>query len=170
MTTAEALPTSDHLRKLAIEATKEVGTILMTSEITAKTKKAAVKKLVAAKITWKMLATKTSTKEVKKELLPLKIVQKPKTTSTIKPVKPVVTKTVAKKVNGYYKVQAGLFASRSSADRLAEKLQAAGFETYVKKLTSGWRVQAGAFKTKAQADRLKASLRAHGFQSKVIYE
>ena len=170
MATFEALPTSDHLKKLAIEATKEVENIPITLEAIAKVKKAIVKKTQASKTTYKFPVTPIVSQQVKKEVQPQKIVQKPKSLTAKKVIQPVAAKTTTRKTVGYYKVQVGLFGSRAAADTTGKKIQTAGFDSYVKKLTNGWRVQAGAFKTKAEADRLKASLKAHGFQSLVIYE
>lgn len=75
-----------------------------------------------------------------------------------------------------YKVNAGFFVNKSDASRLAEKLNASGFETCIKKVDDpamvgkGWRVQVGAFKSKANALNLQRSLKAKGFESTLVYE
>jgi len=165
MVTSEALPSTDHLQKLAIEATKEGENIPITLEAVAKVKIATVKKIKVGKIVKKMPLFQLVTKEVKT----IKWVPTTKPPAK-KTVKPVAIKVTAKKVKGYYKVQVGFHTSRSSADSQAEKIQAAGFKSFIKKLPNGWRVQAGAFRTKAEANRFQATLKTYGFKSKVIYE
>jgi N-acetylmuramoyl-L-alanine amidase len=70
----------------------------------------------------------------------------------------------------YYKVQAGVFNSKSNALSLSKKLKTSGFETFIRKLSSGWRVQAGAYRSKKWAQKLQRSLRAKGFDSVLVYE
>lgn len=70
----------------------------------------------------------------------------------------------------YFKVQAGVFSSKSNALALERKLNASGFATYTKKVTNGWRVQVGAFYKKSHAQHLQSSLSAKGFESTIIYE
>ncbi|MFH1576558.1 MAG: SPOR domain-containing protein [Candidatus Margulisiibacteriota bacterium] len=70
----------------------------------------------------------------------------------------------------YYKVQAGVFADKQSANSQVEQLRAAGFETFVRKVSQGWRVQVGAYRGKSWAQELQSSLKAKGFDSGIIYE
>ena len=81
---------------------------------------------------------------------------------------------VRKKAGGagkcYYKVQAGWFADKSNAEKLANQLKAKGFDIYVKKVRDGWRVQVGAFRSKTEAKVLQSTLGEKGFNSQIIYE
>lgn len=95
----------------------------------------------------------------------------PKRTVCKKAAKP--TKACQPKVaqgTHYFKVQAGVFKNKASAQALAERIEAAGFSTYVKKVASGWRTQVGAFRIKKQAQALQKKLAGKGFKSIVIYE
>lgn len=88
------------------------------------------------------------------------------------PVRRSVPKVISqpKRVNQYYKVQAGYYAERDSAQELIDKLQSNGYATYLKKVGSGWRVQVGAFKTQKEAAGLRGALLSNGFSSEIVYE
>jgi cell division protein FtsN len=73
-------------------------------------------------------------------------------------------------VGSYYKIQAGLFAGKTEAEALAEKMTAGGISVFIRKVGGSWRVQAGAYRTKDMADKEQAALDAKGFKSQVIFE
>lgn len=80
--------------------------------------------------------------------------------------KPAVTEKLH-----YYKVQAGVFKTKTEALSLAKKLDSSGFPTFVRKLENGmWRVQVGAFKTRNRAEILQGQLKTKGYSSTIIYE
>jgi cell division protein FtsN len=70
----------------------------------------------------------------------------------------------------YYKIQAGVFADRSEAQELAEKMKAAGISVFVRKVKAGWRVQAGAYNTRAAAAKMQSGLKQKGFDATIIHE
>ena len=70
----------------------------------------------------------------------------------------------------YYKIEAGLFADKTQADALGEKMKASGIAIYIKPVGENWRVQAGAYRLQAQADKAKADIASKGFESKVVFE
>lgn len=71
----------------------------------------------------------------------------------------------------YYKVQAGLFTDKASADKLVAQLKDAGVSAFVRKISaSGFRVQVGAYRTRAKAQGLVSELKSKGFDCSIIYE
>lgn len=62
-----------------------------------------------------------------------------------------------------YRVQTGAFKNKGSADALAAKVRAAGFETYVTIVDGLYKVQVGAYSKKANATAQAAKLKAAGF-------
>jgi hypothetical protein len=87
------------------------------------------------------------------------------------PAKPeVVKKRASPPDTKYYKVQAGVFGSKTNASDLAKKLRASGIDTFIRKVSQGWRVQAGAYMSKKWALNQQHKLKAKGFESRIIYE
>jgi N-acetylmuramoyl-L-alanine amidase len=70
----------------------------------------------------------------------------------------------------YYKVQAGLFETKTEAQALVRELKEKGFTSFIREVDSASRVQAGAFRTKDRAQVLVDQLKAKGFNSDIIYE
>lgn len=71
----------------------------------------------------------------------------------------------------YYKVQAGLFTSKTDAEKLVSELKANGVSGFVRKVSSqAWRVQVGAYRTKPKAQVMLSELKAKGFSGTIIYE
>ena len=87
------------------------------------------------------------------------------------PAKIVKPSTVPLEQNKYYKVQAGLFKSKTDAQTMVDKLKANGFSPFIRKLKDGsFRVQVGAFRAKSQAQTMVSQLSQKHFDSIVIYE
>lgn len=64
-----------------------------------------------------------------------------------------------------YRVQTGAFSKRENADRLLDKVKAAGFDTYMVKADGLYKVQVGAYANRANAERQKQKLEAAGFET-----
>ncbi len=68
-------------------------------------------------------------------------------------------------------VRAGVFADRSNAESLSEKLSQSGFTSTISKMSTPegerYAVQVGAFSDRSNADKLAESLRASGFSANV---
>lgn len=64
-----------------------------------------------------------------------------------------------------YVVQAGSFSDSRNANKLADRIKAAGFDAIVKGEAGQYKVQCGVFEVKANADALVASLKAAGFEA-----
>lgn len=62
-----------------------------------------------------------------------------------------------------YRVQTGAFSKKSNATALADKLKAAGFDTYIVQNDNLYKVQVGAYSVKANADAMAAKLKAAGY-------
>jgi len=62
-----------------------------------------------------------------------------------------------------YRVQTGAFSKKSNATALADKLKAAGFDTYIVQSGNLYKVQLGAYSVKANADAMAAKLKAAGY-------
>lgn len=62
-------------------------------------------------------------------------------------------------------VQAGVFESKSNAEKLFRKLKKAGFDALVKKRNGQWVVQCGAFSSKTNAENLVKLLKKAGFSA-----
>lgn len=67
-----------------------------------------------------------------------------------------------------YKVQAGAFANKGNADKLANELKSKGYNAYVYQ-DKLYKVQAGAFSKKENAEKLAAELKAKGYNT-FIYQ
>jgi tetratricopeptide (TPR) repeat protein len=71
---------------------------------------------------------------------------------------------------GYY-VQTGYFKAKTNADKLNEKLERKGYESYVvtvlKSNSAFYRVKVGRYKTKAEAEAEAKKLKKDGFVTKV---
>lgn len=64
-----------------------------------------------------------------------------------------------------YRVQTGAFSKKSNATALADKLKAAGFDTYIVQSGNLYKVQVGAYSVKANADATAAKLKAAGYDT-----
>lgn len=64
-----------------------------------------------------------------------------------------------------YRVQTGAFSKKSNATALADKLKAAGFDTYIVQSGNLYKVQVGAYSVKANADAMAAKLKAAGYDT-----
>lgn len=69
-----------------------------------------------------------------------------------------------------YKVQAGIFSSKESADSLVEDLGIYGFDTFVVLRHNMYSVQCGAFKDQNNASDLTDKLRSKGFDAYVYLD
>lgn len=78
----------------------------------------------------------------------------------------------AKPPAGNWAAQVGSFAKKSSANRIARQLDAAGFDSYVSEMTQGgktlYRVRVGPVVSREEADDLIARLDASGHKAKVM--
>ena len=63
-----------------------------------------------------------------------------------------------------YKVQVGAFMRKDFAERLKQKLEDAGFETYIVTVDNLYKVQVGAFNIKANADAMLKKLSGAGYK------
>jgi len=78
------------------------------------------------------------------------------------PAKPAPTQVAAVAPAGHFSIQVGAFADRASADKLASRLRARGYDTFVK--TDGeaaakrFRVRVGPVKERTRAEQLAAKL------------
>ncbi len=66
---------------------------------------------------------------------------------------------------GTYVVQAGSFTDSRNADKLADRIKAAGFDAIIKGEAGQYKVQCGVFQVKANADTLVAKLKTAGFEA-----
>jgi cytoskeletal protein RodZ len=175
MAVKEQLPSAAHLKKLAemasLEAAQLAGTKEAKTKIRTVTATGEVKTLAKAQLP--AIANKAVvTPEAKVAQVDKKIVapvaksvavitQPAKSKTSIKPTKTATKTSAVAKPGAWYKLQAGLFASKSAADSLTSCLMKVG---------QNWRVQAGAFKTKARALAQQSTLKAKGFSAAIIYE
>jgi DedD protein len=78
------------------------------------------------------------------------------------PTKPVPAKVAAATPTGRFSVQVGAFADRASADKLASRLRAHGYDTFVKADSEAggkrFRVRVGPVNARARAEELAAKL------------
>ena len=63
-----------------------------------------------------------------------------------------------------YKVQVGAFMRKDFAERMKQKLEDAGFETYIVTVDNLYKVQVGAFNIKANADAMLKKLSGAGYK------
>ena len=70
----------------------------------------------------------------------------------------------------YYKVIAGVFKNKSSAQTQITSLKNKEFESFIKRTRHGYRVQVGAYRSLAEAKTLQAKLKESGFESYVVRE
>jgi N-acetylmuramoyl-L-alanine amidase len=68
-----------------------------------------------------------------------------------------------------YKVQAGAFAEKENADKLAEQLKKDGYNVYIYK-EDLFKVQVGAFREQENAEKLAAGLKAKGYVAYIYQE
>lgn len=64
-----------------------------------------------------------------------------------------------------YRVQTGAFSVKANADKLADKLKAAGFATYIVKIGNLYKVQIGAYSVKTNAQAMEKKLKAAGYDA-----
>lgn len=67
-----------------------------------------------------------------------------------------------------YRVQTGAFSKKINALNLAERVQAAGFQTYVTFVDNMYKVQVGAYSKKENATAEAARLKAAGFNTYIV--
>lgn len=79
--------------------------------------------------------------------------------NTLKNVKPATPSNVL------YRVQTGAFSVKANADKLADKLKAAGFDTYIVKIGNLYKVQVGAYSVKTNAQAMEKKLKAAGYDA-----
>lgn len=65
--------------------------------------------------------------------------------------------------NAVYHVQVGAFSNKDNADRMLEKVKAAGYDTYLVKVDNLYKIQVGAYSVKANADAMLARVKASSF-------
>jgi cell division septation protein DedD len=86
----------------------------------------------------------------------------PTTAAKPAPPKPTPVKVAALTPAGRFSVQVGAFADRASADKLASRLRAHGYDTFVKSDTEAggkrFRVRVGPVNARARAEELAAKL------------
>lgn len=63
-----------------------------------------------------------------------------------------------------YRVQVGAYKVKANADKMAEKLKAAGYKTFVAETDGIYRVQIGAYREKANAERIAMRLKNEGYK------
>ena len=71
---------------------------------------------------------------------------------------------------GLYRVQTGVFKSKTNADAMLAKVKAKGFDTYMVKAGDLYKIQVGAFKVKANAEAMMKKLQAAGFSAFITTE
>lgn len=64
-----------------------------------------------------------------------------------------------------YRVQTGAFSVKENADRMLEKVKAAGFDTYMVQVNGMYKIQVGAYSVKSNADAMANKLKAAGFDT-----
>ena len=64
-----------------------------------------------------------------------------------------------------YRVQTGAFSVKENADRMLEKVKAAGFDTYMVQIDGMYKIQVGAYSVKSNADAMATKLKAAGFDT-----
>ena len=64
-----------------------------------------------------------------------------------------------------YRVQTGAFSVKENADRMLEKVKAAGFDTYMIQVDGMYKIQVGAYSKKENADAMANKLKAAGFDT-----
>lgn len=67
-----------------------------------------------------------------------------------------------------YKVQVGAYKDKTNANKMADKLQAAGFATYVVEVNGLYKVQTGAFSKKENAEKEMKNVKAKGFDAFLV--
>lgn len=67
-----------------------------------------------------------------------------------------------------YRVQTGAFSKKINALNLAEKVEAAGFQTYLAFVDGMYKVQVGAYANKDNANAQAAKLKAAGFKTYIV--
>lgn len=67
-----------------------------------------------------------------------------------------------------YRVQTGAFSKKINALNLAEKVEAAGFQTYIAFVDNMYKVQVGAYSKKENATAQAAKLKAAGFKTYIV--
>lgn len=67
-----------------------------------------------------------------------------------------------------YRVQTGAFSKKINALNLAEKVEAAGFQTYIAFVDNMYKVQVGAYRNKENAAAQAAKLTAAGFKTYIV--
>jgi len=67
-----------------------------------------------------------------------------------------------------YRVQTGAFSKKINALNLAEKVEAAGFQTYLAFVDNMYKVQVGAYTNKDNANAQAAKLKAAGFKTYIV--
>ncbi|MDL2301345.1 SPOR domain-containing protein [Lachnospiraceae bacterium OttesenSCG-928-D06] len=64
-----------------------------------------------------------------------------------------------------YRVQTGAFSVKENADRMLEKVKAAGYDTYMVQVDGLYKIQVGAYSVKSNADAMLAKIKASGFDA-----
>ena len=64
-----------------------------------------------------------------------------------------------------YRVQTGAFSNKDNADRMLEKVKAAGYDTYMVQVDGLYKIQVGAYSVKSNADAMLAKIKASGFEA-----
>lgn len=69
----------------------------------------------------------------------------------------------------YYRVQIGAYKDKAEAQKVAHKVNTAGFDAFVKQYDKYFKVQVGAYKDNAQAEQMADRIRAAGFDCFIAY-
>lgn len=64
-----------------------------------------------------------------------------------------------------YRVQTGAFSVKENADRMLERVKAAGFDTYMVQVDGLYKIQVGAYSVKTNADAMLGKVKAAGFDA-----
>lgn len=64
-----------------------------------------------------------------------------------------------------YRVQTGAFSNKDNADRMLEKVKAAGYDTYMVQVDGLYKIQVGAYSVKSNADAMLAKIKESGFDA-----
>lgn len=69
------------------------------------------------------------------------------------------------KPNTLYRVQIGAYSVKENAEKMAEKLEADGFNTYIVEVDNLYKVQIGAYGVKENAEKMAAKAKAEGYNT-----
>ena len=69
-----------------------------------------------------------------------------------------------------YRVQVGAFSKKENAEKMLQKVKAAGFDTYIAHNGVYYKVQVGAYQNKANAEKMLQKVKAAGFDTYITTE